>query len=232
MLPKKRKFDLSKFELDRGEAGGPGTSHGLAPGPGPGGGSVTVTSADRPGHQQRPPRPPEVRALPASGFLTPETVHEAFAGNSYLKPASASSSREARSLMSGPGPPPTPRSGSSPGSSLSNTIVDLSHKQSDKHRSSVSVSVTPGPLSQYSAFSRHLPFPGALARLQPELVTPQSTQSFKRVAPAQPSGPSGPGDPGGVSVVLEPAVSASHKTKPGPAPQHRWAEHDNMLNRF
>ena len=56
MLPKKRKFDLSKFELDRGEAGGAGTSHGLAPGPG--GGSVTVTSVDRPGHQQRPPRRP------------------------------------------------------------------------------------------------------------------------------------------------------------------------------
>ena len=219
MLPKKRKFDLSKFELDRGEAGGAGTSHGLSPGPGPGGGSVTVTSVDRPGHQQRPPRAPEARALPASGFLTPETVHEAFAGNSYLKPASASS-EQARSLMSGPGPPPVQRSGSSPCSSLSNTIVDLSHKQSDKHRSSVSVSVTPGPLSQYSAFSRHLPFPGALARLQPDLSpSTQSTQSFKRVAPAQSRGP---GDPGaGVSVVLQPAVSASHKIKSGPA-QHRW----------
>ena len=219
MLPKKRKFDLSKFELERGEAGGAGSSHGLAPGPGPGGGSVTVTSVERPGHQQRPPRPPEVRAVPASGFLTPETVHEAFAGNSYLKPASASSSREhARSLMSGTGPP-RPRSDSSPGSS--NNIVDLSHKHSDKHRSS-SVSVTPGPplapLPQYSAFSRHLPFPGALARLQPELVSSQSTQStqsFKRVTARS-------SDPGpGVSVVLEPAASASHKTKSAPAPPHR-----------
>lgn len=219
MLPKKRKFDLSKFELDRGEAGGSGSSHGLAPGPGPGGGSVTVTSVERPGQHQRPPRPPEVRAVPASGFLTPETVHEAFAGNSYLKPGSASSTREhARFLTTGPGPP-RPRSDSSPGSS--NSIVDLSHKHSDKHRSS-SVSVTPGPpvapLLQYSAFSRHLPFPGALARLQPELVSPQSTQStqsFKRVT-AQPS------DPGaGVSVVLEPAASASHKTKSAPAPPHR-----------
>ena len=225
MLPKKRKFDLSKFELDRGEAGGAGSSHGLTPGPGPGGGSVTVTSVERPGHQQRPPRPPEVRAVPASGFLTPETVHEAFAGNSYLKPGSTSSSREqSRLLMSGPGPP-RPRSDSSPGSS--NSIVDLSllsHKHSDKHRSS-SVSVTPGPpvapLLQYSAFSRHLPFPGALARLQPELVSPQSTQStqstqsFKRVT-AQSS------DPGaGVSVVLEPAASASHKTKSAPGPPHR-----------
>ena len=220
MLPKKRKFDLSKFELERGEAGGAGSS----PGPGPGGGSVTVTSVDPSrGHQQRPPRAPEVRALPASGFLTPETVHEAFAGNSYLKPAasSASSSRDhARSLMSGPGPPPRPRSGSSPGSS--NNIVDLSHKHPDKHRGGVSVSPCP-PLSQYSAFSRHLPFPGALARLQPDLSPSQSTQSFKRVTPAVTSVTSGPGhDPGpGVSVVLEPAASASHKTKPAPAPQHR-----------
>ena len=229
MLPKKRKFDLSKFELDRGEGGGgAGSSHThcvLAPG-----------GSERPGHNvhQMPPRT-EVslsgaRALPASGFLTPETVHEAFAGNSYLK------RDQARLLMSGPGPPPRPRSGSSPGSSLNmNNIVDLSQKHSDKHESSVSVSVTPGPgpLSQYSAFSRpspHLPFPGALARLKPELApNTESTQSFKRMSstPGHSSegGGSGGGSGGGVSVVLQPAPSknpssASHRSKSTNAP-HR-----------
>ena len=97
MLPKKRKFDLSKFDLD------------TSPPPGPHNASVRITEApasSSPAASSLAPTLPSTslfqirgsgggasdpaslvslpifaaKGLPASGFLTPETVHEAFAG--------------------------------------------------------------------------------------------------------------------------------------------------------
>ena len=90
MLPKKRKFDLSTFDLERG----PGNS---SSGVVVTNSSVTVTvtsskSSSGPLHPGsytvRPTSIHEIptsKAIPASGFLPPETVHEAFAGSSFLK---------------------------------------------------------------------------------------------------------------------------------------------------
>ena len=212
MLPKKRKFDLSKFELDRGD-GNSGTG-GAGPSSDRSGVTVTVTSTNN-ARQPQPPTadlhtlpvglgPPilpisPAKGVPASGFLTPETVHEAFAGNSFLKSVSA---RDHGRLLV-----PSTRSGYRPSPSpLTNNIVDLSVSQKpDKSPHSVSVSFTTSD-SQYSAFSRpssrpahspHGPAPSP-SRLKPQHY--DATQSFKRVR--QPSD-------SGVSVVLEPSSSLS-----------------------
>ena len=79
MLPKKRKFDLSKFELDRDDEDGQSSGHGRTSGHGSG--VSTVTSVTH-GQDRHPP---------PSTFLTPETVHDAFAGGSYLKTSSSHS---------------------------------------------------------------------------------------------------------------------------------------------
>ena len=209
MLPKKRKFDLSKFELERGD-GSSGTG-GAEPSSDHSGVTVTVTSTNT----ARQPQPPSAdlhtlpvglgppilpispaKGVPASGFLTPETVHEAFAGNSFLKSVSRDHGRLlVPSTRSGYRPSPSP---------LTNNIVDLSVSQKpDKSPHSVSVSFTTSD-SQYSAFSRpssrpghspHAPAPSP-SRLKPHNY--DATQSFKRVR--QPSD-------SGVSVVLEPSSS-------------------------
>ena len=147
MLPKKRKFDLSTFELERGpvhdSSSGVGTNS-----------SVTVTVTSSRTHQplSYTARPPATlqdvshsKALPASGFLPPETVHDAFAGSSFLK----SGPRDGRLILPSSGSGSRGRQagvGVGPGS---NNIVDLSvsHKH---HRSQ------PGHLST-SAFSRPSP---------------------------------------------------------------------------
>ena len=90
MLPKKRKFDLSTFDLERGpgnsSSGVVVTNSSV---------TVTVTSSKSSSGSLHPGsytvRPtsiheiPTSKAIPASGFLPPETVHEAFAGSSFLK---------------------------------------------------------------------------------------------------------------------------------------------------
>ena len=148
MLPKKRKFDLSTFDLERGPAhdssSGVGTNS-----------SVTVTVTSSRAHQPlsytvRPPASLQdvshsKVALPASGFLPPETVHDAFAGSSFLK---SSGARDGRLILPSPGNR-VRQPGGVPGGPSSNNIVDLSvsHKS---HRSQV-------PHLSSSAFSRPSP---------------------------------------------------------------------------
>ena len=141
MLPKKRKFDLSTFDLERVPA--ENSSSGVATNS-----SVTVTVTSSRSHQPlsytvRPTASLQdvshTKALPASGFLPPETVHDAFAGSSFLK----SGPRDGRLILPSSGSR-VRQSGGGPGS---NNIVDLSHKS---HRS-VHLSS--------SAFSRPSPSP-------------------------------------------------------------------------
>ena len=155
MLPKKRKFDLSKFELERGDGGGgagPSSEHGHGSGHVAGDRGVTVTVTSTNNVRQPPPAAdlhtlpvglgppilpiPAAKGVPASGFLTPETVHEAFAGNSFLKSVSRDHGRllVPTSTRSGYRPSPSP---------LTNNIVDLSVSQKpDKPPHSVSVNFT------------------------------------------------------------------------------------------
>ena len=175
MLPKKRKFDLSKFELDRTDGGGAAASS---------------SGAQQPG-------------LPASGFLTPETVHEAFAGNSsYLRAVARPGSEAAR-----PRQPPV------------NSIVDLSQ------RPPVSVGQDPAP-APHSAFSRPAPAtdtPPPHARLKPAvppaapppLHSDTPSQSFKRVRqPASGGGAGGVLQPG-PAPPKQPGAGAGHRGKGG-----------------
>ena len=78
MLPKKRKFDLSKFELDRDDEDGHGSGHQQERS------GVSVTTVTSRGQERHPP---------PSTFLAPETVHDAFAGGSYLRSSSSQVSR-------------------------------------------------------------------------------------------------------------------------------------------
>ena len=191
MLPKKRKFDLSKFDLDQGPSNqdnngneslssdspsvstnSPVSSSNLVQS-----GSNLATSFS-PHHQQQPIYTVRTLApssaittvcltssivtdvqvssgglvtlplsaakgLPASGFLTPETVHEAFAGSSFLR-----TSKDVGRLIL-PSRPVGPQIHlSSQDTSHPNTIVDLSQK------SHPTVSFTGS--EQPSAFSRPL----------------------------------------------------------------------------
>lgn len=171
MLPKKRKFDLSKFELERADGGGAAASS---------------SGAQQPG-------------LPASGFLTPETVHEAFAGNSsYLRAAARPGSEAAR-----PRQPPV------------NSIVDLSQ------RPPVSVGQEPAP-APHSAFSRPAPAtagPPPHARLKPAAPPPlhsdTPSQSFKRVRQPEAGGGAGGVLQPGPAPPKQPGAGAGHRGKGG-----------------
>ena len=165
MLPKKRKFDLSTFDLERGPSHD--CSSGVATNS-----SVTVTVTSSRSHQPlsytvRPGASLQdvghTKALPASGFLPPETIHDAFAGSSFLK----SGARDGRLILPSSGSR-VRQPGVGPGS---NNIVDLSHKP---HRS-VQLSS--------SAFSRPPPSPsvpqdGSKARTKTVSVHRSPTVGF------------------------------------------------------
>ena len=93
MLPKKRKFDLSKFDLDTSSPQGPSNASARiteAPVSSPASSSLAPTLPSASLFQIRGAASDPAnlvslpifaaKGLPASGFLTPETVHEAFAG--------------------------------------------------------------------------------------------------------------------------------------------------------
>ena len=148
MLPKKRKFDLSTLELERGDSSsGVGTNNSSV--------TVTVTSS-KSCHPVRPSATlkelPTSKALPASGFLPPETVHEAFAGSSFVKAAGElRDGRHSRVIQS---PNILPSTRQSPNIlPSSNNIVDLSQSS--------------------SAFSRPSPSPSHL-RVKPQYEHSQS----------------------------------------------------------
>ena len=110
MLPKKRKFDLSKFDLETSSPGPSRNSNASAAGaarssseaspspvsiaPVPAGAGLPSASLFqiRSGGSDATISLPifAAKGLPASGFLTPETVHEAFAGN-FLRTSTPSS---------------------------------------------------------------------------------------------------------------------------------------------
>ena len=107
MLPKKRKFDLSKFDLEtsspgpsqnsnasegRGSTETPSTPASIAPTPGLPSASLFQIRSGGSGDATISLPIFAAKGLPASGFLTPETVHEAFAGNFLRKSTPSSSS--------------------------------------------------------------------------------------------------------------------------------------------
>ena len=157
MLPKKRKFDLSTFDLERGpgnsSSGVVVTNSSV---------TVTVTSSKSSSGSLHPGsytvRPtsiheiPTSKAIPASGFLPPETVHEAFAGSSFVK--AAGELRDGRQSRVRQSPNILPSTRQSPNIlPSSNNIVDLSQSS--------------------SAFSRPSPSPSHL-RVKPQYEHSQS----------------------------------------------------------
>ena len=183
MLPKKRKFDLSTFDLERGASH---SSTGVVVT----NSSVTVTVTSSKANTGLPhPLPYTVRpssihegatsrAVPAPGFLPPETVHEAFAGSSFLK----SGGRDGRlSRVRGgqsPGQPP----GQPP------VVVDLSQSSSAFSRPSASQPVRVKPpydshsQSHSQSFKLRQP-PGQPAGVSLVLETEQASKHRSKAVP-------------------------------------------------
>jgi len=224
MLPKKRKFDLSKFDIDQGPSNHDPNGNESLSSDSPSvsntspvsssntsmqSGSALITTTQHHHQQQLLQQSPQqsiytvrtlapgsaittvcltssvvtdvqvssgglvtlplsaAKGLPASGFLTPETVHEAFAGSSFLR-----TSKDVGRLILNSRPVRTQihqnsldSSHSTPGGHL-NTIVDLSQKANPAASFTAS--------EQPSAFSR--PQHSQNPRLKP-YFEPQSSNS-------------------------------------------------------
>jgi len=218
MLPKKRKFDLSKFDIDQGPSNhDPNGNENLSSEPpsvsntspvSSSALSVSVSNSATAYHAQHQQQPiytvrtlapssaittvcltssivtdvqvssggvvtlplSAAKGLPASGFLTPETVHEAFAGSSFLRTSSKDvgrlilPSRPVRSQIHISTQDPSVQSGHP------NAIVDLSQKA----HPTVSFSGSEQP----SAFSR--PLHSQNPRLKPHFDSQSSNSKRSR----------------------------------------------------
>ena len=189
MLPKKRKFDLSKFDLETSSPGPSRTTNAASRSPSVSAPSPTSHNPALPsaslfqirsegGHDATNLVSLPIfaaKGLPASGFLTPETVHEAFAGTFLRTSAQASASGTKSGVL--------PRSSPSMG-------VDLTQRS---QTSSVTLS-TVGLDHPGSAFSRppaapNLPRPPSYGgeggvRVKTNLTRPALVTPKREVRPA------------------------------------------------